>query len=522
MSESAIDQPERTVLPSAPSTFEREVLAAAKGGGVTFIGKMVTLATRFAIAFILARLLGASGYGLYNLSVSMLWLASGLALVGLDIAMVRYVAVFSARRDEAGLWGALQMGLGITTLLSVLIGIALYFLAYPIAVQRFHEPTLAPLLRLVSLFVPFLTLSTVAGAATQGFKKMQYAAISRDIVQPLIRLLLVVGLALLAELNAAGALLILGLAVAVAAVMLLYFLNKLFQLKRPLGAARRDTGEIMRFSLSVYMTDLMTLFQENVQTLLLGALNTVINVGRFAVANQINLIGNMFQASITTAVRPIIAQLHDQGERAQMGRIYQTATKWMITVNLPLFLIVVLFPQPILSIFGRSFVNASTALVILATANMIDIGTGMCGAVIDMTGYTVLKLVNAIVQLLLSLGLSILLIPTWGIVGAAAAVLIGLSAINILRLLEVFVLFRLLPYNLSIIKPVIAGCAGLATALGVDSLLPAGVLHIDAIVSGSMLVVVYTAVILLLGLSPEDRLVLARLRRRMISRLPRR
>ena len=77
MSESVIERSDSTKLSDTlpPPTFEREVLQAAKGGGITFVGKLVTLATRFATAFILARLLGASQYGLYNLSVSALWIA---------------------------------------------------------------------------------------------------------------------------------------------------------------------------------------------------------------------------------------------------------------------------------------------------------------------------------------------------------------------------------------------------------------------------------------------------------------
>src|SRR5262245_3466935 len=289
MSESVIDQPEKPNLSGtlqAPAS-ETHILVAAKGSGITFVGKLVTLVSRFVLAVILARLLGAEQYGLYNLAVSALWVASGLALLGLDTAMVRYVAVYARRRDEAGLWGALQLSLGVTTILSILIGIGMYALSDSIAEQRFHAPSLGPLLRLASLILPFLTLAAVAGAATQGFKKMQYAAVARDIVQPLIRLILTVGLVAVG-MSAAGAVFILCLAVMVAAMMLLYFLNKLFALKRPLRAARYDTSEILRFSLSVYLTDVMILFRENVQSLLLGALNTIRNVGRFALANQLN------------------------------------------------------------------------------------------------------------------------------------------------------------------------------------------------------------------------------------------
>jgi O-antigen/teichoic acid export membrane protein len=523
MNESLVNAPDGAKLNDnqAVRASERHLLLAARGGGITFVGKLVTLASRLIIAFILARLLGATQLGLYNLAVSAIWVASGVALFGLDTAMTRYVAIFANRRDEAGLWGTLQIGLGVTTFLSIVIGICLFVFSDTIAEQRFHEPDLAPLLRLASLIVPFLTLSTTAGAATQGFKKMRHAAIARDIVQPLIRLTLIVCLVLIG-LNTLGALLILGLAVAVSAVMLLYSLNKLFALKRPLHAGRRDTRDIVRFSLSVYLSDLMILFQENIQTLLLGLLNTVANVGRFTVANQLNLIGSMFQGSITTASKPIIAELYDQGERGQMKRVYQTASKWIFTFNIPFFLIVVLFPTQILSLFGKSFVAGATALVLLSWAKMVDVSTGMCGALIDMTGYAKLKLINGMVQLILSLSLNILLTPTWGVAGAATAVLIGVSSINLLRLIEVFVLFRLLPFDASVLKPVTAGLAGLIAALAVNQLIAAVAYPLDVVISASALLAVYLGTIVLLGLAPEDRAVLARLRRRRGDRSPRR
>jgi O-antigen/teichoic acid export membrane protein len=523
MSESLVNAPDSAKPNESREkrTSEQHLLLAAKGGSITFVGKIVTLASRLIIAFVLARFLGAAEFGLYNLSVSMIWVASGVALFGLDTAMTRYVAIFANRRDEASLWGTIQIGLVVTTILSLLTGTGLFMFSDTIAQQRFHEPDLAPLLRVSGLIVPFLTLAATAGAATQGFKKMRYAAIARDIVQPLIRLILILALAVIG-LSAVGALLILGLAIAVSAAMLLYSLNKLFALKRPLRAGQRHSREIGRFSLSVYLTDLMILFQENIQTVLLGLLHTIANVGRFAVASQLNLIGSMFQASITTASKPIIAELYDKGDREQVRRMYQTASKWIFTFNIPFFLILVLFPAGILSLFGESFVGGATALVLLTWAKMVDVSTGMSGALIDMTGYAKLKLMNGVIQLILSLSLNIVLTPTWGLLGAAIAVLVGVSSINLLRLIEVFVLFRLLPFDASVLKPVIAGLAGLLAALVVNQFESSLALPFYAAISATTLLVVYIGMILLLGLAPEDRAVLAGMRRRMGNRLPRR
>ncbi|HWQ16150.1 MAG TPA: flippase [Roseiflexaceae bacterium] len=516
MSNPAIETPEsapaadaRPYAAPAPAT-----LLAAKGGGIAFTGKLVTFACRFAITFLLARLMGAGQYGLYNLGQTALTIAAGLAVFGMDSALVRYIAIYHGRRDEAGLWGVLQAGLGTAAVLGVALGAGLHLLAEPIAARVFDEPQLAPVLRVAGLLAPFLALNIVLAAATQGFKQMQHATIARDIVQPLIRLALIVALAAVG-LSAVGALTVYGVAIAATSIQLLLSLNRLFALRRPLRQARHRLRELLNFSLPVHLSDLMTTFRENVQTLLLGALNTVTSVGLFAVANQVNLIGHFFHTSLVAASNPIISELHDRGDRTQLARMYQTTTKWSFTVNLPLFLTMALFPAAVMSIFGASFADGATALVLLAGANMLDAATGTCGSIIDMTGHTRLKLVNALVRLGLSLGLSALLIPPWGVLGAAVAALLVVGTTNLLRLAEVFVLFRMLPYNASFVKPILAGAAALGTALALDRALPTAAQPAYAALHTAALLAVYAGAILALGLGPEDRAVLARVRARL-------
>ncbi|MEJ2555435.1 MAG: flippase [Anaerolineae bacterium] len=512
----------RVSTPSSTTAFDQNVLTAAKGGGIVFAGSLFQLGNRLVTGVLLARLLGAEQFGLYNLALTGAGVAVGLASLGLGSALVRYVSLHTSRRDAAGLWGTLQVGVGLTVLMSLLIGSGLYALATPVAEQLFHEPKLVPLLRLASLIVPFWALTNALAAATRGFKKMQYTVAAQDISQPTIKLVVLVGLAIVAGLTAAEALTAYGLAQVAACVLLLYFLNnKLFSLKRPLRTAQRNTRDMLSFSLPVYLSSLVSMFGGNVETVLLGALNTVTSVGIFAVASQVNMVGKMFHGSVVTASMPIVSELHDRGEREQMGRFYQTMSKWTFTLNLPMFLVVLLFPVPILSIFGQSFISGATALAILAWANLVNTGTGICGVMIDMTGNTSLKLVNSVVTFALTLGLNILLIPTWGLTGAAVAGLASSIMINLLRLLEVFILFRLLPYNLSFVKPVAAGLVAMAIAWSIHLLFPPGVNLIYTAMNASILLAAYGGIILLLGLSQEDRTVLARVSRRVAAVLPR-
>ncbi|HZQ05378.1 MAG TPA: flippase [Anaerolineae bacterium] len=506
--------------PSQPGPPDGNLLATARGGGIVFIGKLFTFLSRFVVAFLLARILGAAHYGVYNLALSAATIAGSVALIGLDAALVRYIALWHSRKDTAGVWGAIQVGLTITTVLSLLTGTAVFASAYWLADQVFHDSELAPFLQLSAVIVPFLTLSDMLAGATRGFKTMHYMVLAQNFVQPLVRVILIVIFAVIG-LGVGQAILIYGIADLSASVLLIYFLNKEFPLRRSLSSGRWEPREILGFAIPLWLSDSMLTFRSSIQTVLLGSLNTVTTVGIFAVASQLNLVADLVQTSVTTAVKPIIVEVHDKREIRQLERLYQTISKWIFAFNLPVFLIVVMFPTQILAVFGKSFTQGAEALTILAWASLVDAATGMCGTVIDYTGFPRLKLVNSVSRLVISIGLNLWLIPTWGMVGAAVAALVGEIVLNAARVIEVYVLFRILPYNPSSLGPVAAGCVAVGVTFLANQVLPNGHPIVHVVLQASLLLTVYVALVARLGLAEEDHIVLSHVRRRATKRFGR-
>lgn len=514
-----VEQPDNilTSKTARASSFERNIVGVAKGGGITLAGKMFTNATRLVTAFLLARLLGAEQYGMYQLSLNVITLVAGLVLLGFDRALTRFMAISVARRADEKTWGTLQLGIGIPMLLSVLVNIGLFALAYPVAEQIFGDVRMAPLLQIVSIFASFSALSDVLIGAVRGFKNMQYPVIAKFIAQPVVKLILV-GIAALFGLKVWHAVVIFGIGELVTAVILIYYLNQLFPLRRPFHVAERNLREMVAFAFPDWLAGLLTTFRVNIQALLIGSLGSIAGVGVFSVADQLNKLGHDFYTSINTSADPYIAELHDGGRRKELEQLYQTATKWSLTINLPFFLAFVLFPDQILSIFGESFAGGATALIILAWANLVDVGTGMCGTILSMSGYTKLKLVNNIISISLSIALNVLLIPRYGIVGAATSALLVYVALNAIRLLQVYYLMRLIPYNLSFLKPIAAAAATYGIIFALQAWLPAGENIFFVGVYSVFLLGIFVGIVWMLGLSLEDRLLLDRVLQKTLSR----
>jgi O-antigen/teichoic acid export membrane protein len=490
----------------------REVVVVARGSGALAAGNFFEFATRFAIAFLLARSLGAGGYGLYVLAISAATLFSGISLLGLDDAMTRYVAIASGRRDAPSVRGTVQVGLVAATVMGVLFSAVLYFGAEPIATGLFHEPRLARLLQLIALAVPFLSVSNVLAGTARGFRRMDIAALAENVVQSVVRLALLTVVFLLTGLSTATAVVVFGISDVAATITMITLLGRHFPLAPRGQPVRRDTRGVFRFALPLWFSGMLRHFRGNLVALLLGATGPAANVGVFAVVNKINLVGHVWLLSIVMAVKPTMAQLHDRGDRAELGRVYTATTRWSLSLALPFVIAMVLYREPILATFGTSFTAGSTALVILAMAELANAGTGTCQSMIDMTGHTRIKVANTVLWTALLIGSGSVLIPRWGVVGAATASLIAIATVNFLSVAEVWALEHLVPFDRALWKPLAAGAAAWVTGLVLDWLMPVGADLAPAVLQGIVVAAVFVGLMRAFGLAPEDRLVLERIR----------
>ncbi len=492
----------------------RNLLVVAKGGGFLAAGDLFNYGSRLVVALVLARVLGADDYGIYTLSVSIAYLAAGIANLGLDSAMERYVAILRARDDEAGVLGTLQLGIGLTLIGTLTVSAIGFFAADPIALGIFDDARLAPMLKIGAFAMLFVVTTTLLAAIVRGFKRMDYSALTDDFIQPLVRLTLI-GIFAVIGLTAEVALVIFGVSYLAATAVLIGLVNKLFSLARPWGAGKRYVKEIAAFSFPFWFAGLLTQVRQNIQPMLLGIYSTMANVGIFSLVTSANLLGRVANMAVRTSLRPTLAETLDQGRLEESEHLYQATTRWTLTANLPVFLVMILYPTAILSVFGESFEAGAGALFVLAWAELANAATGTCGAVIDMSGLNLVKLINKIFEVALTLVLNVVFIIQWGLMGAAVATLISGATIQVVRLVEVRIFVGLHPYNLQILKPVLAAVLALGAGLGMDRLVPSTGGPLQLVVDSIVVGAVYVGAVIALGLSEEDRMVLRAVGRRL-------
>lgn len=140
------------------------------------------------------------------------------------------------------------------------------------------------------------------------------------------------------------------------------------------------------------------------------------------------------------------------------------------------------------------------------------------GYLISMSGRTMISLANSFGVLALNLVLSFILIPRHGLLGAAIAASLALMVVNAIRLLEVRIILKIQPYSLDFLKPL--GAAALSSFVliiaktwllrDIEILLQLGLGMV-------MLAISYGGSLLLMGIRPEEKLVLQRIRQRLLG-----
>jgi O-antigen/teichoic acid export membrane protein len=179
--------------------------------------------------------------------------------------------------------------------------------------------------------------------------------------------------------------------------------------------------------------------------------------------------------------------------------------------------VLIIFSKEIMGIFGPEFKGGWQVLLILGSAYFIIVGTGPLTPVLQMTGKQDIEMVNSLSLLIINIGLNLLLIPAYGMIGGAIATSISLILIKLLRLYQVNRMLRLIPYTRQIIKPLLAGIFSLITCLGFKGISLQDQSYIWFIGGAILSLIVYIIVLFLIRFDPEDKIVFSAIKSKILG-----
>jgi O-antigen/teichoic acid export membrane protein len=486
---------------------------ALVGGGLSFC-----LTTAYQVA--VARALGTAGFGLYVLALAVSTFLAEACDLGLDYGVLRFGAIARGAGDPGRLRVVVRRGLlGAFTAGALASGLLLGGAAQ--VARAFGKPGMIPVLIPLALAIPFTGTAEVARSALRGMGRAAPSVASDSLITPGLRL----GMVLVTLHVAAGPPQVAVAYTITEVVALLATLGLLLRAlcregrpsrRRGRSRTRVRTPGLFRYSLPMSLNRLILYTNNQTEVLVLGLLRPAGPVGVFGVARRLSMLVGALLASISVLFNPLVADLHHNRHHGELDRLFKTSARWLFTIGFPLCLIEVEFSRDLLQVFGSDFSSGATALAILALGQLINVGTGTVAGLLAMIGRARMSVLNSVFFLSLSLALDFLMIPHWGILGAALANASSLAAVNVLRVVQVRRVLGIFPYDRRFLRPLGAGLIGGTVAL----LLPlAGMDPLPRLVLRMLVLgVTYLGALVAFGIDPVDREVARAFRDRLRRR----
>lgn len=430
--------------------FRRNMGQISRHSIVFFAGTIFTMGVGYLVKIYVARVLGAELLGLYALGMTLVSLAQLLGSLGLTGTAARYIAVYNATGRYDHLRGFLTRSVEIVFLLNSVLSIGLVFCGGWLARHLYHAPKLAQ-------YIPLFAILTVLGALNVFY--CQVLAGFKDIAKRTI-ITNFVGTTLVSALSVA----LLSLGTGMRGYLWAQIVNSIVLLGWMLAVARKLTPSDARFSLvrlpaldpeikafaaAAFGMNALEFLVSQADKILLGLYLNPSLVGIYVVASTLSALIALILQSVNQIFAPVIADLHSRQRKDVLQRLFQSLTKWVLALTLPLAFVVIAFAAPLMRVFGAAFEAGWPVLVIGAIGQVVNCGVGSVGYLLLMSGNQKRLMKVQFVMVGVSLLINITLIPLLGVIGAALAAAVVNVAGNLWNLLEVRKTLEIFPYNRS-------------------------------------------------------------------------
>jgi len=418
----------------------------ARGTVLALFLKVIGAGLAFGFNVAVARLLGAEGTGLYFLALSVAVIGSVIGRVGLDNALLRFIAIHATHEEWGKVKGVYALGMRMAITASGAVTLIVFLIAPWMATELFNKPELVEPLRWMSLSILPFALLNLQAESLKGLKCIRDAMLVQGIGLPLVSLLLIYPLVQLASIAGVvwayvvGSTMIAGLGVCAwrssvakhEASVVTFPFNELWDSCKPLFITSVVNRALLPWT----------------PIILLGIWASSDEVGVFSAASRVAMLMSFLLVVINNVVASKFAELYSKRDIKNLGAIARGSTLMVFVLISPIFLILIFQGHWVMGIYGKGFEEGVLVLSILAIGQLVNVVTGPVGLLLIMSGnektFNNVNIIMFVLQMLLLW----LLIPYYGAKGAAIASALSVVMVNVTSAYLVYKIIGIMPVPL--------------------------------------------------------------------------
>lgn len=421
------------------STLKRII----KGGLGFFTSNVITRVLDFLFIIIASRALGAVGFGILALGLSVKNLIVKIASYGLPNTIQRFLSGGELKNNPEKLTSVFLIGI----LFAFIFGVLLFFSSEIISLEIFDEISLVSVLKIMAIGVFANVLYNLLTALLQAQEKIN-AFIKVSVFQSSLKVLLGV-LAFIWIYSVESFAWALVISFVMAACFTVPYLKKIsFKVALP---ETRELRQVFQYSTLLAITGLGYFMVQQTDRLMLGWLADASAVGFYTATSTLALVMSVLHSSLVAIFMPVASSAYRSGDRESLQEAYLFLSRWTGTLNGIVLILFLGMGTVLLGIFGADFSNETNYQILIILGVLYFIGTwvGPTGALLQMTDGHRIEFVNMVFFVLCNIVLNYIFILQMGIVGAAVATLASGLLRNIVQVIVIYMLHNIHPFNWS-------------------------------------------------------------------------
>lgn len=258
--------------------------------------------------------------------------------------------------------------------------------------------------------------------------------------------------------------------------------------------------EIRNYNFFSFFGGISNIVVSNIDIIMLGALLGLSDTAVYTIAFYIGSVIIVPQKSIGKIAPSLISRYLHEENYPEVEKIYKSSSINQLILGSLFFIGIWANLDNILAILPDNYSEAGWVIIVIGLSRLINMGTGLNGVILINSKFYKFDLVATLFLISFTVLSNYLLIPMYGILGAAIATALSLLFYNTIKFFYVWIKLSMQPFSIKIILVIIWSALILALSLQVPQI---GGLYIDIIVRSFSIALLFSTGVIFFNFSDE-------------------
>jgi len=404
-----------------------------KGSSSAFLLKIIGMSLSYISLLYITNKYGANVFGVLTLSITILSIFTLIPSFGMANALVKIIGELYSHKKYSEIKYILKIIFLLTTFLSALFIFLFYVSSDFIAKEILDKIYMSKYLKIITISVLFNTMIVIVSSTFQGMKKTKKFMIFQTLLLQFIFLLLLILNNNVINYNYNVVELYVASTVFSAVIALIYLyinVNSLNDISNN-KIRKYNLTKILKLSVPMLLGSSFTMIMGWTDIVMLGIYKTEEDVGIYSAVLRIAGLISISLTAINAIATPKFIEFYSKKDMIGLEKIVKQSTKIIFFTSLPIVIIYIVFPSVVMNLFGSEFIIGASVLVIISLGQFINAMSGSVGYILQMTDNQKIFQNIIILASIINVILNYMLIPIYGMDGAAVASTISMMFWNL-------------------------------------------------------------------------------------------